>query len=130
MAALVGGIGWVAKMVVMAIQGGPDQQSVVEGIAFFAGLAGLVIAAAAFGAYLTREKATAWRVAAAFGTVVVVAAIVGLGQLVLRGLGDSWVQEEAIFPIVGLVMLVWAFRARSGSDEKALTSSSRGHAPA
>lgn len=108
-AGLVGGIGWMGKIAVMAAQGGPDEDSLVEALAFFAGLAGVVIAAAALGAYIGRRESVGRRVVYAVGAVVAVALIVGLGQAGLSALpGDSWVREEAIFGIVGLVAFVSA----------------------
>lgn len=108
-AGLVGGIGWMGKIAVMAAQGGPDEDSLVEALAFFAGLAGVVIAAAALGAYIGRRELVGRRVVYAVGAVVAVALIVGLGQAGLSALpGDSWVREEAIFGIVGLVAFVSA----------------------
>jgi hypothetical protein len=108
-AGLVGGIGWMGKIVVMAVQDGPDEDSVLEAIAFFLGLVGVVIAAAAIGAYLGRRASVGLRVVYAVGAVVAVVAIVALGQAGLTALpGDSWVQEEAIFGIAGLVAFVSA----------------------
>jgi hypothetical protein len=40
----------------MALRGGPDPASVAENIAFFAGLAGVIVAAAAVAAHLLRER--------------------------------------------------------------------------
>lgn len=108
-AGLVGGIGWMGEIVVMAVQDGPDEDSLLEGIALFAGLGGVVIAAAAVGVYLGRRSSVGRRVVYAVGAVVAVAAIVGLGQAGLSALpGDSWVWEEATFGIVGLVAFVSA----------------------
>ncbi|MEX2322843.1 MAG: hypothetical protein WEA29_03625 [Acidimicrobiia bacterium] len=108
-AGLVGGIGWMGKIAVMAAQGGPDEDSLVEALAFFAGLGGVVIAAAAFGAYIGRRDSVGRRVVYAVGAVVAVAVIVGLGQAGLSALpGDSWVREEAVFGIAGLVAFVAA----------------------
>jgi hypothetical protein len=123
-AGLVGGIGWMGKIVVMAVQDGPDEDSLLEAIAFFLGLVGVVIAAAAIGAYLGRRASVGRRVAYAVGAVVAVVAVVGLGQAGLTALpGDSWVQEEAIFGIAGLAAFVSAMvLMRSGPDTGAQSS--------
>jgi pimeloyl-ACP methyl ester carboxylesterase len=123
-AGLVGGIGWMGKIVVMAVQDGPDEDSLLEALAFFAGLGGVVIAAAAVGAYLGRRASVGRRVVYAVGAVVAVVAIVGLGQAGLTALpGDSWVQEEAIFGIAGLVSFVSAMvLMRARPDTGALAS--------
>jgi hypothetical protein len=119
-AGLVGGIGWMGKIAVMAAQGGPDEDSGLEALAFFAGLGGVVIAAAAFGVYLGRRHSVARRVAYAVGAIIAVVVIVGLGQAGLSALpGDSWVREEAIFGITGLVAFVSAIvlmRSRPEAD--------------
>lgn len=108
-AGLVGGIGWMGKIAVMAAQGGPDEDSALEALAFFAGVAGVVIGAAALGAYIGRRDSAGRRVVYAVVAVVAVVVIVALGQFGLSALpGDSWVQEEAIFGIVGLAAFVFA----------------------
>jgi hypothetical protein len=118
-AGIVGGLGWIAKIIVMALQGGPDSGSILEAIAFFTGLAGVIIAAAAAAAYLTRERPLVWRVAAALGAVVAAAAITGAGQAALSALpGDGWLQEEAIFGLVGLIAVVAALLALRGRQER------------
>jgi hypothetical protein len=119
-AGFVGGLGWIAKIIVMGLQGGPDPASVAENIAFFTGLVGVIVAAAAAAAYLTRERPLVWRVAAGIGAVLAVAAITGVGQAALGALpGDGWLQEEAIFGLVGLIAVVAALLALRGRDEGA-----------
>ncbi|MGH3386080.1 MAG: hypothetical protein ACRDO1_16005 [Nocardioidaceae bacterium] len=123
-AGVIGGVGLLAKMVVMAIQGRPEPTtSVPENIAFFVGIIGLAIAASASGAYLTRRRAVIWRVLAAIAAVVVVAAALGIGQTLLMALpGDSWWQEEAIFGVLGLVALAAATSA-AGSHRRRVAAS-------
>jgi hypothetical protein len=116
-AALVGGTGWLAKIVIMALQGGPDPDSIPEAIAFFAGLLGVLVAAAAFGVHRAQSGTTARRIVYAVGAVAVTIAVVGLGQTVLGALGgDGWLWEEAIFGLVGLAAVAAAGAALRTRD--------------
>lgn len=111
-AALAGGTGWMAKMFIMAAQGGPDAQSTPEAIAFFVGFAGIIVASAAAGAYMARRKPLGWRVLGAIGAVVVVALVTAAGQAGLGSLpGDGWVKVEAMLGIVGAVFFAAAITA-------------------
>jgi hypothetical protein len=117
-AALLGGAGWISKLMIMAGQGGPDPQSTPEAIAFFTGLLGALVASAAAGVHLTRLRPLAWRILGAIVAVVGAGLIVGVGQAALSALpGDGWLQEEAIFGIVGFALVVAAgFAIRRPSD--------------
>ena len=118
-AGAIGGVGLLAKMVVMAVQGRPEPAtSIPENITFFVGIIGLAVAASASGAYLTRGGAVIWRVCAAIVAVGVVVVVLGVGQVLLTALpGDSWWQEEAIFGLLGLVALAAATSA-AGSHRR------------
>jgi hypothetical protein len=108
-AGLLGGLGWMGKIVIMTAQGGPDLTSLPESIAFFTGLAGVLTAAAAAGVHMTRSKGGAVRALAAVAAVVATALVVGIGQAVLSAItGQGWVGEEAIFGLVGLAFAVGA----------------------
>ena len=76
-----------------------------------------MVAAGAAGSHVTRGASWWRRALAAVGAVVVVAVIGGLGQAELTALpGDSWVQEEAIFGIAGLVSVLAALSALRHHD--------------
>ena len=118
---VVGGIAWIAKLVVMALQGGPDPDSIPENVFFFTGLAGIVVASGATAAHLARTASWWLRALAALAGVVVTALVFGLVQGGLTALpGESWVQEEAVFGIAGLVALGTALAAlRAGARRPA-----------
>jgi peptidoglycan/LPS O-acetylase OafA/YrhL len=118
-AAVVGGLGWIGKIVIMAVQGGPDPESLLEAIAFFSGLLGALVTAAAGGVYLARARPTLLRLLAAVGAVIVVAMIVGVGQAGLGALGDAWIYEEAIFGLAGAALIILAVAMRQPADRPA-----------
>jgi len=105
----VGGIGWLGKMLVMAVQGGPDPDSIVETIAFLAGLIGVPVAAAATAVYLTRSRPILARIGAAIAGLLIVAVVIAVLQPALTALpGDSWIQAEAVFGLLGVAALLVA----------------------
>jgi hypothetical protein len=115
-----GGLGWLGKIAIMAAQGGPDPDSIPEALAFFVGLLGIVVAAAAVGVHLSRGRPLVWRVGAAVGCVVAVAAVTFAGQAALGALpGDAWLREEAMLGVVGLVALVLSLAALGRSRRAA-----------
>ena len=106
-AGFAGGIGWIAKIGIMAIQGGPDARSIPENVAFFLGLAGVLVAGAAAGIHLARARTRPYRVAAAVAGVLAVVLLVGAGQTLFTALpGNGWFQKEATFGLAGLVVLL------------------------
>lgn len=116
-AGIVCGIGWLTKLLVMAVQGGPDPSSLAESVAFIVGLVGLVLLAAALGAHLSRHRPVWARAVSAAGAVLVTALMLGLLQAALTSLpGDAWVQSEAVFGLAGLAALAIA-RALSGARD-------------
>lgn len=102
-AGLVGGCCWLANVGVMLLQGRPDLHTTSQFAAFVIGGVGVFVAGGAVGAYLTRGKPAAVQVFSALAGLAIVAAVLGVGQAALLELpGDSWMQEEAIFAVVGL----------------------------
>lgn len=97
-------------MLLMAAQGRPDLDSVPETIAFLTGLIGVPVAAAAAALHLTQERPVWIRASSALAAVVAVALVIGLVQPALTALpGDAWIQEEAVFGLLGLVALAAGF---------------------
>jgi hypothetical protein len=116
-AALIGGVGWVSKMIIMAARGGPDLEYIPESIAFFAGLLGTTIAAGAVAWMLAASLPTLLRVLAAILGAILPLAIVGVFQLVAgEAMPDAgWFLDEAVFLILGVIALSFAaWRALRG----------------
>ncbi|MBE0430027.1 MAG: hypothetical protein IBX61_09200 [Thermoleophilia bacterium] len=110
-AGIAGGLGWIVMIIVMAIQGGREN-SIPEDIGFYVGAVGVAVASMATGVYFTRARSLLWQVIAAIGAAVAVILIIGLGQLLFTALlSEAWLQESAIFGVVGVVALVWAVAA-------------------
>ena len=122
-AGFVGGLGWIGKMIVMAARGGPDPDSGPEAIAFFVGLVGVGVAAAATGTYLAPHgRSSMQRILAAAGGILAMGLVIAAAQAGLPALlGDGWVQEEAIFGALGLFAVSAATVAlrRRGSGQPA-----------
>lgn len=108
-AGLVGGAGWITKVLVMSAQGGPDPNSASEAIAFFVGLFGVAIATAAVGIHIEHARPAWRRVLAAIVGIVGLVLVIGLAQVALPALfGDGWVPEEAIFGAIGFFAIIAA----------------------
>lgn len=110
--ALVGGLAWVAKFLVMLAQDGPESGSLPENATFFLGLVALALAAATLGWHLARGRPLGLRLLAAAGGLVVLAGVQGVLQLLLTALpGDPWQQEESVFVVLGSVAALGALVA-------------------
>ena len=121
-AGFVGGIGWLAKMLVLAVQGGPDPDSAPETIAFLTGLVGVPCAAAAAAAHLTGKRSPLFRAGAAIAAVVALMLVSLLLQVALTALpGDSWVQAEVVFPLVGIAAVATAIVLRRADEGDRVT---------
>jgi hypothetical protein len=102
--ALVGGLAWVAKFLIMLAQDGPESDSVPENAAFFLGLVAVALAAVTLGWHLARGRSLGLRLLAAAGGLLALAGVLGVLQLALTALpGDAWQQEEAVFLVLGSV---------------------------
>lgn len=105
---LVGGAAWIVKILLIWENGGANTDEGVVGVAFIAGLAGLVVAGAAGGFALLRRWGV-WAAAAgvplgAVGTFVAVNLVDSLLEAIVPASG--WFEEEV--GIVGAALLALA----------------------
>lgn len=113
-AAVLGGVGWLAKVFLLWLNGGEEaDSSLVPELALF-GWAMLALALMAAG-YTLVEKAPVWlRAVVAVATALLV---LMLWQLLDQGIkatmdGDSWIRDElsvAIAGVIAVIMGLWGF---------------------
>jgi hypothetical protein len=111
-AALVGGVGWCSKILIMLAQGGPVSDSIPENIAFFAGLFGVAIAGGAVGWLLTDRAGPLLRAGAVILGVITPLLVAGIIQAALgAALPDAgWFSEEVAFLVVGIAAILVGLR--------------------
>lgn len=112
-AALVGGIGWTGKILIMWGQGGPDTNSIPEAVAFFAGLLGVVAASGALGWILAgKDTVSRLRIGALVVGAIVPLLVVGAFQTALgAALPDAgWLRDEVVFLLLGVGALLFGGR--------------------
>jgi hypothetical protein len=117
-AAVAATIAWTAKAVVIGVAGGLGK-STLETPLFLLGLLCFVAAAVAYGASVTRNRATAVRLIAGIGAclagVVIVVAIQGV--LSVLGLEGHWVWTELNLWVVAGMGLALTRRLPSGGSQ-------------
>lgn len=115
-AAVVGGVAWLVKVVLVWLGDG-DSGSAPVAIAEYVGWVGLFVALAAAG-YTLVEKAPVWlRAVVAVATPLLVLMVWLLVDQAARAMlsGDGWLREELstlIAAVVALVLGLWGFRRR------------------
>ena len=119
--ALLGGVIWLVKVLLIWQNGGTNTTDGVIGVLFVAGGVCIAIAAAVAGWHLSSSFHLAWRVASPVVAVVAVVALVDLpillGWLVL---GHTWLAGEVGIVLTALVAAVFGLRAlrRSGNGPR------------
>lgn len=94
-------------MLVMVSQGGPEEGSAPENVAFFLGLVGFLILAASFATTVISARGVGRRVLASVVGILVAVLALGLVQEALTALpGDAWWQPEAAFVVAAVAALV------------------------
>lgn len=122
-AAVVGGVGWLAKVALIWANNGENTDSGLVGIMYGIGLVGLFVALAAAG-YTLVETAPVWlRAVVAVATPLLVLMVwVLLNQAILAVYpGDSWLRDELgilVAAVIAVLMGLWGFR-RKRPDEPA-----------
>jgi hypothetical protein len=111
-AAVIGGIGWISKILIMWAQGGPDTESIPEALAFFTGLIGISVAGAAAAWVLASDAGKYLRILAVVVGFLVPMVVVGIYQTALGALlpDAGWFRDESIFLILGIIALALGAR--------------------
>ena len=114
-AALVGGVSWLAKVFLIWLSGGDNTDTGLVAIFALAGWASFAVALAAAG-YTLVEKAPVWlRAVVAVATpllVLMVWMLLDQGVKAAYG-GDSWFRDEVsvlVAAVIALTMSIWGFR--------------------
>jgi hypothetical protein len=110
--ALLGGVIWLVKVLLIWQNGGTNTTGGVIGVLFVAGAVCISSAAAVLGWQLSSAFHPVWRIAALVVAVVAVVALVDLpillGWLVL---GHTWLAEELGIVLTAIVAAVFGMRA-------------------
>jgi hypothetical protein len=121
-AGLVGGISWLAKVAMIWGNDGTNTDKGLVAVAFLVGAAGLMVAAAAAGAWLAAARPLWLRAAAAIAGVVTFLVVFALLDAVLSPLAEDghWSQDEveivaSAVLALGLAAVAWPGRARSAA---------------
>ena len=113
-AGLVGGLGWLVKVALIWGNGGTNTDQGLVAVCYFVGVGGLIVAAAAAGAWLTASRPVVVRVLTGIMGVVAIFLLFTIFDAVLSPLARDghWFQEEVEIVATALVGLVLALAAR------------------
>jgi hypothetical protein len=111
-AAVVGGVGWLARVVLIYLNGGEETDTGLVGIMFLVGLGAGCVALAAAG-YTLVEKAPVWlRGVVAIATPLLVLMVWALLDQGIKAVytKDTWLREELdiiLAAIIAVIMGLW-----------------------
>ncbi|HEU4515310.1 MAG TPA: hypothetical protein VFR87_19535 [Nocardioidaceae bacterium] len=121
-AAVVGGVGWLVKIVLIWLNGGENTDAGLVGIMHFVGLAGVFLALAAAG-YTLVEKAPVWlRAVVAVATPLLVLMVWALLDQAIKAMytTEGWLRDELsilVAAVIALVMGAWGFTRHRPRDQ-------------
>jgi hypothetical protein len=123
-AAVVGGVGWLLEVVLIAANGGSNTDGGLVGVMYLVGLLGLVVALAAAG-YTLVETAPVWlRAVVVVATPLLVFMVWQMIDQAIKALdaGDGWLGDELDILLAGVIALAlgaWGLaRRRSAAGRR------------
>lgn len=123
-AAVVGGVGWLAKIVLIWLNGGENTATGLVGIMHFVGLAGVFVALAAAG-YTLVEKAPVWlRAVVAVATPLLVLMVWALLDQAIKAMytTEGWLRDELsilVAAVIAVALGAWGFTRHRPEDAPA-----------
>ena len=124
-AGLTGGLSWLVKVALIWGNGGTNTDEGLVAVLYLLGLASLVVAVAAAGAWLTASRPVVVRVLAGILGVVVMFVLFSAFDAVLSPMVSDghWFQQEVEIVAAAPVGLVLAWAARPEATEDGIASS-------
>lgn len=117
--AVVGGVGWLAKVALIWANGGDNTGTGLVGVMNIVGIAGLFVALAAAG-YTLVEKAPVWlRAVVAIATPLLVLMIWALVDQAIQAMytEEGWLREELSVVLAGVIAVIMGLWGRTRHRE-------------